>query len=184
MATTAPRLPEESKNQSSIDRILKLPESSTERRRIFESGLKEARRQGIIDQEVAVDPRLQAIKLCYVDAMGRYQYLDSIKDHKRAIAALKANPNWFTADGVYEGNGNIAIYATATSPNTMLNVVSNTHLHRRLSAGLSFGLRLSAIENVLQTIAHEMAHHSGLHHGDTSLYNKEYSAIKKYRAQQ
>lgn len=65
----------------------------------------------------------------------------------------------------------------------MLNVVANTHLHRHMSAGLSFGLRLSAVENVLQTIAHEVAHHAGLGHADVSLYNKEYSAIKNYRAQ-
>lgn len=48
---------------------------------------------------------------------------------------------------------------------------------------LSFGLRLSAVENVLQTIAHEVAHHAGLGHADVSLHNREYSAIKNYRAQ-
>lgn len=175
--------PEEAKNQSSIDRILKLQVSLAERQRVFELGLKEAKRQGIVGNGVTVHPKLDEIKLCYVDSMGRYQYRDSIRDSKRAIAAVKANPTWFTADGVYEGSGSIAIYATATSPDTMLNVVANTHLHRRLGAGLGFGLKLSAVENVLQTIAHEVAHHAGLGHADVSLYNREYTAIKNYRAQ-
>lgn len=182
MTTAMQQIPEEAKNQSSIDRILKLA-SVAERQRVFERGLKEAKRQGIIDNRVTVHPKLEVIKLCYIDSMGRYQYRDSIRDPKRAIAALKANPRWFTADGVYEGSGGIAIYATSTSPGTMLNVVANTHLQRHISAGLSFGLRLSAVENVLQTIAHEVAHHAGLGHADVSLYNKEYSAIKNYRAQ-
>lgn len=183
MATAAQKLPEEAKNQSSIDRILKLQATQAERQRVFERGSKEAKRQGIVDNGVTIHPKLGEIKLCYVDSMGRYQYRDSIRDSKRAIAALKANPKWFTADGVYEGTGNIMIYATATSPDTMLNVVANTHLQRHLDAGLGFGLRLSAVENILQTLAHEVAHRAGFGHADVSLYNREHLAIKKYRAQ-
>lgn len=183
MTTATQKLSEEAKNQSSIDRIIKLHASQAERQRVFERGLKEAKRQGIVGNGVTIHPKLEDIKLCYVDSIGRYQYRDSIRDSKRAIAALKANPKWFTADGVYEGNGKIVIYATATSPDTMLNVVANTHLQRHLDAGLRFGLRLTAVENVLQTIAHEVAHHAGFGHADVSLYNREHLAIKKYRAQ-
>lgn len=53
-------------------------------------------------------------------------------------------------------------------------------LHSRID-GMGFNIRLSGIENVVQTIAHEVAHHAGFGHGDVSLYNREYVAIKRYR---
>lgn len=175
-------LPENTKNQSSIDRVLNLPATLAERERFFDAGLKEAKRQGLIPNGVTITPHLDEIKLGYIDAMGRYQYRDSHTNPKHAIAALKANPSWFTADGVYNDNGNITIYATATSSNTRLSIATGGLLQRHLDADLSFTLRLTSIENVLQTIAHELAHHAGYNHADVPLYNKEYLAVKNYRS--
>ncbi len=183
MTAPSQEVPVRAKNQSSIDRILNLPESLAERRQIYERGFKEAKRQGILSHDVSVIPRLDEIKLVHRDPMGRYRYRDSIKDSERAIAALKANPTWLVADGVYEGAGKIVIYATATSANTLLIIPSESLLHERFRSDLSFRFRLSDVENVLQTITHEVGHHSGLNHGDASLYNGEYFAIKRYRAQ-
>lgn len=105
MTTAVQALPENTKNQSSIDRLLNLPATLAERQRAFDAGLKEAKRQGLVASGVTITPRLNEIKLGYTDAMGRYQYRDSHTDAKHAIAALRANPSWFTADGVYNGNG-------------------------------------------------------------------------------
>lgn len=175
-------LPENTRNQSSIDRLLNLPVTLAERERAFDAGLKEAKRQGLIASGVTITPRLKEIKLGYIDAVGRYRYRDSHTDLRHAVAALKANPSWFTADGVYNGDGKITIYATATSSNTRLFMAGDSMLQERINARLSFNRRLTSIENVLQTIAHELAHHAGLGHGDVSLYNKEYLAIKTYRS--
>lgn len=101
---------------------------------------------------------------------------------KRAEAALKANPQWFAADGVYYGKGKISIFATATPANTRLAVVANSLLELKLKSGMGFHLVLTAVENVIQTIAHEVAHHNQLGHGDVALYNSEYLAVKNYRS--
>lgn len=104
---TAPsrEAPAKAKNQSSIDRILNLPASRAQRKQIFERGLKEAHRQGLIGRDVKVIAKLDEIKLFHKDEMGKYQCRDSITDPERAIAALRANPKWGVADGVYEGKG-------------------------------------------------------------------------------
>lgn len=174
-------LPENSKNQSSIDRVLFLPKTLSEREKIFHLGLNEAMRQKLVGT-TAVTPRLEEIQLCFINSLGQYQYRDTIKDPARAIAALKANPTWFAADGVYHGSGKISIFSTATSANTKLTVVANGLLEIKLNSGLGFALTLTGVENVLQTIAHEVSHHDGLGHGDVALYNNEYIAVKNYRS--
>ncbi len=182
MPNPAPALPDDTRNQSSIDRILHLPGTLAERERIYNEGLKKAKRQGLIGSGVTITPKLSEIKLVFVNPMGRYEYRDSLTDSKRAIAALKANPKWSVADGVYNGNGQITIYSTPTSANTLLTRVAGSLLEERINARLSFNLRLTSIENVLQTIAHELAHHAGHSHADLTLYNNEYSAIRRYRS--
>lgn len=172
--------PGSTKNQSSIDRVNNLPDSLETRQKIFEQGLKEAKRQGLLEGGIVVTPYLSDIKLGYLDSIHKYQYKDPIQNSARAISALIANPKWFAADGIYLGGGKIAIYATATSKNTKLTIVKGSLLESRLSSGLGFGIALTAIENVVQTIAHEVAHHRGYSHSDTPLYNMEYRAIRSY----
>ena len=176
-------LPEDAKNQSSIDRVIFLPKTLAERQKIFNTGLNEMKRQGLPD-DITIVPRLEEIQLGYINALGQYEYRDAIKDPKRAEAALKANPKWFAADGVYHGKGKISIFATATSANTRLTVVANSLLELKLNSNMGFHLVLTSIENVIQTIAHEVAHHNKLGHGDVALYNSEFLAIKKYRSRQ
>jgi hypothetical protein len=182
-APLARRLPEDTKNQSSIDRIIYLPKTLSERQKIFAAGLNEMKRQGL-PSDVTIVPRLEEIQLAFVNSLGQYEYRDTITDPKRAEAALKANPKWFAADGVYHGKGKISIFATATSANTRLIVVANSLLELKLNSGMGFQLTLTSTENVIQTIAHEIAHHNDLGHKDVALYNSEYLAIKNYRSRQ
>ncbi len=160
-------------NQNSIDRILNLPACLDERIWIFERGLKEARRQGILGPELMVSAKLEEIKLFHVDPSGRRCFRDSVKDAATAIAALKENPELQVADGVYDGAGIIALYATATSENSLLNFVSLSCLQHHLKSAFDFSLNLTGIENVVQTIAHEAALHEGLNLGDDLFCNEE-----------
>jgi hypothetical protein len=176
-------LPEDAKNQSSIDRIIFLPKALAERKKIFDAGLNEMKRQGL-PSDITIVPRLEEIQLGYINALGQYEYRDTTKDPKRAEAALKANPKWFAADGVYHGKGKISIFATATSANTRLTMVAGSLLEMKYGSDRGFSLVLTSIENVIQTIAHEIAHHHKLGHGDTALYNREFRAIKNYRSRQ
>lgn len=55
-------------------------------------------------------------------------------------------------------------------------------LQERMDARLRFNMRRTRVENVLQAIAHELAHHAGFGHGEASLHNEEYLAVKTYRS--
>ncbi len=174
-------LSEKARNQSSIDRIENLPTTLGERKNHFDAGLKEIKRQGLLISGINIIPKLDEIRLGRARPYGGYEYKPPMKDPKQALVFLKANPDWFTADGVYKGGGNIEINATATSSETKLAVYRGTLLEMRMQSR-PFRLALSNVENVVQTIAHEIGHHKGHTHQDAAIYNNEYMAVRKYRS--
>ncbi len=173
--------PENARNQSSLDRINNLPKTPAERKRFFDAGLKEIKRQGLLTNGITVVERLDEILIGKQTPYGGYEYQSPTKDPQKALGILKANPKWFAADGVYNGKGVLTIYATATSSGTALAVYSGTLLEMRRRA-LPFPLRLTSIENVIQTLAHEIGHHKGFNHRDKGIYDAEYLAVKAYRS--
>ena len=169
---------ERAQNQNSIDRIHNLPDSLEERQAIFNEGLDAAKAQNLIVDDVNIAPRLNEINIATRNRLTGghdYQQFTSKSD---ALAFLKANPGSFAADGVYYGNGNVSIYATAVSSGTRLSVGSLFASY--VNSGNYFGPVLTGVENVIQTITHETGHHLGYSHGN-SMYNREFLAIKRYR---
>jgi len=172
---------ENAKNQSSLDRILKLPKTLAERQGYFDTGLAEIKRQKLLSDEIKVVGNMDEILLGTTTPYGGWKYKPPVKDPEKAFAVLKANSKWFAADGIYNGNGVLTIYATATSSDTKLIVYRNTMLDMRLRS-LPFRLILTSVENVIQTIAHEIGHHKGLSHSDAGIYDGEYMAVRRYRS--
>ena len=176
-------IPETAKNQSSIDRVNNLSDSVEERQAIFDEGLNAAKAQDLSVDETNITAKLDEIRLGKQSGNGEYEYR-SFTSKSDAVKFLKANSDWFAADGVYHGSGEISIYATATSSGTLLSSPPGSLLSSRFKFGLSFNRRLTGVENVLQTISHETGHFKGLSHSDLSLYDREYLAVKKYRSRQ
>ena len=170
---------EETQNQSSIDRINNLSDSSEERQAIFNKGLEGAKAQNLNVDKVKITANLDEIRIGASNGHGGYDF-QSFTSKSEALAHLKANPQSFAADGVYHGGGDISIYATATSSGTRLYAHSGGLLELSIRTRLPFNIRLTGVENVVQTIAHEIGHHRGLDHG-VEIYNAEYLAIRNFR---
>lgn len=157
------------------------PESLDERQVVFEQGLAASRELGLIKEGLTIAARLDTYKVGVRVGEKTWVY-GELSSQAETLTFLKKNPAWFAVDGVYlEASGTAQIFATATAPGTRLHVPSGGLLVRRLQSGLSFNTRMIGVENVVQTIAHEGGHHLHFSH-DAKIYNREYLAIKRYRA--
>ena len=152
-----------------------------ERQRIFDEGYQQALELDLIPEGVEVIDSLDTFKVGVRVGKNDWVY-GEFGTREETLAFLTKNPAWFAVDGVYhERSLRVELFATATASGTRLFVPAGGLLSRRLQSGLAFNTSMNGVENVIQTIAHETGHHFHFNH-DTKIYNREYRAVKRYRA--
>ena len=182
-AATTEAVAAESSNGESIKKVENLPDKIEDRQSIYDEGLSAAKTQGLNIDGAKIEPKLGTIHL-----RSRAGFSKNFSSKADALQYLSDNPKWFAADGVYYGNGNISIYATAVSaskiylPNT--DYISS-RLYKFSIYGRGFSRNLTPVENVIQTISHETGHYLGQGHywdtGDFGQIHREFDSIATHR---
>jgi len=174
---------DESARHNSIEKIKSLPDSVADRQAIYDEGLEAAQAQGLTVDGTKITPKLGIIHL-----RNRAGLSENFTTKAGALQHLADNPGWYAVDGIYRSGGNISIYATAVSADTITlpstNYISN-RLYKFSIYGRGFSRNITPVENVIQTIAHETGHYLGQTHywktGNFGQIHREFDAIATYR---